>query len=92
MGSDGTPETALSTAARRMRRHRRRRRQGRYLVHVLLNTMEIETLIRKGYLDHQQRADPTAIQDAAESAIIDALAIDGGASLAAAQDSGHGSQ
>ena len=78
MGSDGIPGTTLSAAARRMRRHRRRRHNGLHLVHIWLKLTELETLIRKGYLEDQQRGDPVAIQDAAEIAISDALQSMGG--------------
>ena len=66
---------ALSSApaAVRMRLYRKRRRKGLQPVRILLNPIEIETLVQCGYLEDQGRSDRAAIQLAAEMFISDAL-------------------
>lgn len=51
-------------AATRMRLHRRRRRQRIRCVTVQLHELEVEALVRKGWLTAEMRNDPAALVDA----------------------------
>lgn len=62
-----------STSAERMRLHRQRRRKGLRAVRFLLSPIEIEALVRRGYLGDQRRSDPAALQLAAEAFISDSF-------------------
>ena len=66
-------EPKPSAAAHRMRLHRHRRRRGMRSVRILLSQTEIESLVRRGYLEDQHRSDPAAIEGATECFITDAL-------------------
>jgi hypothetical protein len=52
-------------AAERMRQYRRRRRLKRLVVSVELEPAEIETFVKRGYLDPKDRENFGAIQEAA---------------------------
>jgi hypothetical protein len=71
MDSTNLAEATSSAAAHRMRLHRHRRRRGVRSVRILLSPTEVESLVRKGYLEDQ--SDPAAIQGAVECFITDAL-------------------
>jgi len=75
MSMDETQASASkpSVAAQRMRLYRQRRRRGERSVRILLSAHDIETLVRKGYLDAEARHDRAAIQDAVEACVMDAL-------------------
>lgn len=62
-----------SPAAMRMRVLRLRRRRGIRIVRVRLCAAEIDALISKHYLETKDRADPSAIAEAAEAFISNAL-------------------
>jgi hypothetical protein len=53
-----------SPAAERMRLHRKRRRDGMRYVRIPLHVSEIDTLIRLGLLQKEQREDAQALQGA----------------------------
>ena len=73
MDSTNLAEPKPSAAAHRMRLYRHRRRRGMRSVRMLLSPTEIESLVRKGYLEDQRRSDPAAIEGATECFITDAL-------------------
>jgi hypothetical protein len=60
--------------AERMRLYRKRRRRGVRCVRVQLHVTEIDTLIRKGYLDRKSRDDCDAVDAALGAFVDDALA------------------
>jgi hypothetical protein len=66
-------ESAHSASSRRMRLHRARRRQGLRCVTIPLCEAMIETLIHKGWLPRDERADRTAILRALYSYLDDSL-------------------
>ncbi len=66
-------EPKPSAATQRMRLYRHRRCRGLRSVRILLNATEIDSLVRKGYLEDQRRNDQTAIEAAAEYCFTDAL-------------------
>jgi hypothetical protein len=57
-------EPAFSTGAERMRRHRARRRQGVRCVTTELHDLEIDALIRKGWLKAETCNDLAALVEA----------------------------
>jgi hypothetical protein len=57
------PLTHRSSAAR-MRRHRHRRRQRIRCVTIELHEVEVEALVRKGWLKAETRNDPAALGEA----------------------------
>ncbi len=67
------PSLAAAPAAVRMRRYRKRRRRGIRRLHVELHVTDIDTLIRKGYLDHASRDDRDALGFAINAFVNDAL-------------------
>ncbi len=73
MSSEQIAEPKSSAAAQRMRLHRHRRRRGVRSVRILLSPTEIESLVRKGYLEDQKRNAQTEIEAAAEMYLSDAL-------------------
>ena len=66
MSTDTTsrPTRSSSPAAQRMRRYRKQRRQGLRPVRILLDEMDIDALIRMGFLKEDQRQDVEALQTA----------------------------
>jgi hypothetical protein len=70
-------DTRSPIPAERMRLHRKRRHRGLRHVGVLLHVTEIEALVRKGYLQPDQRENTEALQ----AAVCDLLAqaLDGSA-------------
>ena len=64
--------------AERMRLFRRRRRRGTRSLRIHLGKVEIDSLIAKGYLDPKDRDDLTALGEAADAFISDALCDMGG--------------
>jgi hypothetical protein len=56
-----------------MRLHRERRRQGLRCLTVQLRETEIDTLIRKGFLNLEMRNDQIAIRDALHSFLDETL-------------------
>lgn len=75
MNSEAIGITARSPSptAERMRRHRERRRKGLRYFHVELRVTQIDMLIDKGYLEHKERDDPSALQRAIDLFISDAF-------------------
>jgi hypothetical protein len=61
--STAAPATR-SAAAERLRRHRQRRRDGFLCVTIELSKAEIDTLIRRGFLERETRNNPRAVRDA----------------------------
>ena len=59
--------------AERQRVYRRRRQRGLRPFKVELNGIEIDELVKRGYLPPTDREDVRAIEDAATAAISDAL-------------------
>jgi hypothetical protein len=57
-------DTAISTAAERMRRHRRRRRNGLNCYTVQLRFREVDELIRRGILHSDHRNNRHDVIDA----------------------------
>ena len=53
-----------STAATRMRLHRQRRRQLIRCVTIQLHELEVEALVKKGWLNAELRNDPAALVEA----------------------------
>lgn len=53
-----------ATAAERMRLYRKRRRQGLRYVRIPLHVTEVDSLIRMGLLEKEQRHDPERLQTA----------------------------
>ena len=66
-------ESAKSASTRRMRIHRERRRLGLRCVTVALWELQVERLIRKGWLPRAERADRTAIRKALDQYLADNL-------------------
>jgi hypothetical protein len=62
-----------SPAAERMRLHRKRRREGMQYVRIPLHVSEIDTLIRLGLLQKEQREDGQALQAAVLTVVYQAL-------------------
>ena len=60
-----------------MRASRERRRNGLRCVQVLLHETEIDSLIRKGFLKHERRHNPNAVQNAIDTFICFALGPEG---------------
>jgi cbb3-type cytochrome oxidase subunit 3 len=73
MNSTEVSASKPSGGAQRMRLYRQRRQRGDQSVRILLLADEIETLVRKGYLDADVRHDRAAIQQAAQFYLSDAL-------------------
>ena len=57
----------------RMRLHRKRRRSGTRCVHIQLDAMEIDALIRRGYLDQESREDRCALAFGIDALLWDTL-------------------
>jgi hypothetical protein len=69
-----TIEPAIRTgAAERMRRHRQRRRDGLRCLIIELRETEVDTLIRKGLLQSENREDYASVQSALYAFLDDAL-------------------
>ena len=69
-----TIEPAIRTgAAERMRRHRQRRRDGLRCLIIELRETEVDTLIRKGLLQSENRKDYSSVQSALYAFLDDAL-------------------
>jgi hypothetical protein len=64
---------SLSPAAERMRQFRERRRRGLRCVRISLHVTEIDGLIRKRYLEPNNRDDQNEIQMAIDAFINDTL-------------------
>ena len=62
--SPATKEPTHSASTRRMRIHRARRKQGLRCLTIPLSEAQIETLIHKGLLARDERADRAAIRRA----------------------------
>jgi hypothetical protein len=73
METTKSDEPTLSKGAQRMRLHRKRHRRGERSVRILLSPPEMESLVRRGYLDVQSQNDQTAIQEAVEWFVSTAL-------------------
>jgi hypothetical protein len=71
--AEGVPIRSPSPGAERMRRFRRRRRNGMQPVRVQLGAADIDALIAKGYLNPKRRDAPSAVAEAADGFISDAL-------------------
>ena len=65
--------TRSSSPAERMRLLRKRRRSGNRCVRVQLDAIEIDALIRKGYLDQKSLDDRDAVEFAIGAFVWDAL-------------------
>jgi hypothetical protein len=66
-------ESAHSASSRRIRLHRARRRQGLRCVTIPLSEPMLETLVHRGWLPRDERADRTAILRALYSYLDDSL-------------------
>jgi hypothetical protein len=64
---------AIKTPAERMRSYRQRRRRKCQSVRIEIAAAEIDALLKRGYVDPNNRDDPTAIGEAATAFISDAL-------------------
>jgi hypothetical protein len=64
---------APSAGARRMARHRNRRRKGLMCITIELHRTEVDTLVRRGRLSRDDRADPAAIRKALHGFLDDQL-------------------
>jgi hypothetical protein len=64
---------APSPASERMRLHRKRRRRGFRHVGILLHATEIQALVRKGFLEADQRESTEAVQNAICDLVAGAL-------------------
>jgi hypothetical protein len=53
-----------SSGALRMARHRNRRRKGLRCITMEIRETELDTLIRRGWLEHHRRADSLAVRNA----------------------------
>jgi hypothetical protein len=72
-GSGGTSTPDVSAAAARQRRRRERRRQGRAVLRVDVNRVDLaEALVEEGLLREWDSEDPAAIQSAVEQ-LLDVL-------------------
>jgi hypothetical protein len=69
----GPPVRSPSTAAERMRSYRQRQRRQWRSVRIEVATTEIDALVKRGYVDPNNRDDPAAIGEAATAFISDAL-------------------
>lgn len=67
------PVRSPSTAAERMRSYRQRQRRQWRSVRIEVATAEIDALVKRGYVDPNNRDDPAAIGEAATAFISDAL-------------------
>lgn len=67
------PNRSSTPTAERMRRHRERRRKGLHYFRVELRVTQIDMLVAKGYLEHKERDDPSALQRAIDLFISDAF-------------------
>jgi hypothetical protein len=67
------PVRSPSTAAERMRSYRQRRRRKWQSVRIEIAASEIDALVKRGYVDPNNRDDPAAIGEAATAFISDAL-------------------
>jgi hypothetical protein len=65
--------TAPSPGAMRMVRHRNRRRKGLRCVTIELRESEVDALIRRGVLSHDNRVDPAAVRRALYAFFDDTL-------------------
>ena len=68
-----TATTSLSRGSERMRAHRQRRKAGLRCVTVELRETEVDTLIRKGLLQSENREDYASVQSALYAFLDDAL-------------------
>ncbi len=68
-----TDSGAPSAGALRMARHRNRRRKGLRCVVVELRETEVDVLIRRGRLSHEERGDPAAVRKALHAFFDDYL-------------------
>ena len=71
-------ETAKSvthspSSAERMRLYRKRRRSGTRSVHIQLDAIEIDALIRRGYLGQESRDDRCALEFGIDALLWDIL-------------------
>ena len=72
--NDLATETRMQSAgARRMALYRERRRKGLRCVMIELLDVEINVLIRRGWLARDRRADPVALRDAFHMMLDDVL-------------------
>jgi hypothetical protein len=71
--NDPSTNRAPSIGALRMARHRNRRRKGLRCVVVVLRETEVDVLIRRGRLSHEERGDPTAVRRALHGFLDDHL-------------------
>jgi hypothetical protein len=67
------PARSPSPAAERMRRFRRRRRNGMVCVRVQLGVADVDALVTKRYLNPKKREDLSAVAEAADGFLSDAL-------------------
>jgi hypothetical protein len=72
--SSDTEKPPPSAGARRMRRHRERRRRGLLCVATVRRNNQVEGLIRRGWLDREERTDAAAVQKALFCFLFDNLA------------------
>jgi hypothetical protein len=68
-----TTDYAVKTPAERMRCYRHRQRRQWRSVRIELAAVEIDALVKRGYLDSKNRYDLTAIGDAVTAFISDAV-------------------
>ena len=68
-----TADDAAKTPAQRMRSYRQRQRRQWRSVRIELAAVEIDALVKRGYLDPKNRDDLTAIGEAATAFISDAV-------------------
>jgi hypothetical protein len=73
LGNPPNDGAAPSAGARRMALHRERRRKGLRCVMIELLDVEINMLIRHGWLARDRRADPVALRDAFHMMLDDVL-------------------
>jgi hypothetical protein len=69
----GVPIHSTSPAAERMRLYRKRRRRGIHSLRTSLHVTQIDGLIRKGFLEQEDRGDLEALQRAIDALISTAL-------------------
>ena len=65
--------TRSSSPAERMRLHRKRRRSGTRCVHIQLDAIKIDALIRRGYLGQESRDDRCALEFGIDALLWDIL-------------------
>ena len=73
LGSNRLPAKAPRSPAERMRLHRRRRRLQRRLVKIEVDSSEIDAMVKRRYLEPEDRDDLRAVEEAVNAFFSDAL-------------------